>query len=643
MHNNITHIQNEQGIKVENHEEIESTLVNYFKQMHQEPNCDRTQAIEEITRNIPKLISEEHNQMLLRLIDIQEVEHAVCHLKAGKAPSLDGFTSNFFHSFWELINMEVWQVVEESRSLRWMFLGVNATFISLVPKVDHPSTPNKYRPIALCNIIYKIVSKIIASRLKLLLPLIISPEQSGYVDGIILTHEIIHSLKISRNPSMLLKLDLSKAFDSLSWVYIEKVLMAFGFAAPWVRWIMSLISSSFFSVLINGIPSSTFHPTRGIRQGDPLSPFLFVIMAEGLCRSIRSAQQSIHLKGLSFHNSPAFTHQQFVYDNMLFGHPSVQEACQLKALLSNFSDASASLPSTYLGAPLIASALKHSSWRILLEKLEARPSSWTHRSLNMASRLVLIKVVLQAMPLYLFSILATPKWVLKELITLQRSFLWGSNGLRRKWALVKWTTACLPKKGGGIYLRDPSHNNEVMGARIWWKWLTEPRTPWALLWIAKYARNYPMEELIRLSELSPGSIMWNLAKQHKNLIQQHSFWEVKNGSSAWFWEDSWQHMPALKYQLPLNPNLVLDMHPFDTVGNFWGTSSNHEYREWLPAYQILRQKQEQIQQILDTELMKRKIQHSKEKDILRWGYEEKGTFSTRQAYNILIKDHMVVD
>lgn len=109
-----------------------------------------------------------------------------------------------------------------------------------------------------------------------------------------------------------------------------------------------------------------------------------------------------------------------------------------------------------------------------------------------------------------------------------------------------------------------------------------------------------MEELIRLSELSPGSIMWNSAKQHKNLIQQHSFWEVKNGSSARFWEDSWQQMPTLKYQLPLNPNLVQDMHPFDTVGNFWGTSSNLEYREWLPASQILRQEQEQIQQILDT-------------------------------------------
>jgi len=148
-----------------------------------------------------------------------------------------------------------------------MLPGMNATFIALIPKEAHHSTPYKFRPIALCNIIYKIVSKVIASRLKLLLPLIISPEQSGYVegrqimDGIILTHEIIHSLKHIKKSSMLLKIDLSKAFDSLSWQYIKEVLLAFGFAPPWVRWIMNFISSSFFSILINGIPSSPFHPS----------------------------------------------------------------------------------------------------------------------------------------------------------------------------------------------------------------------------------------------------------------------------------------------------------------------------------------------------------------------------------------------
>lgn len=137
----------------------------------------------------------------------------------------------------------------------------------------------------------------------------------------------------------------------------------------------------------------------------------------------------------------------------------------------------ASLPSNYLGAPLIASALKHSSWSSLLEKLEARLLQWTYRALNMASRIVLIKAVLQSMPLYLFSILAAPKWVLKNIKQLQHNFLWGSSGPNRKWALVKWEKACLPKNAGGIGLRDPEQSNKTIGAKIWWRCLSNSNTP----------------------------------------------------------------------------------------------------------------------------------------------------------------------
>lgn len=305
---------------------------------------------------------------------------------------------------------------------------------------------------------------------------------------------------------MNLKIDLSKAFDKLSWTFIQKMLHAFGFSPMWIRWVHSLISSTFFSLLINGIPSRPFSPSRGIKQGDPLSPFLFVIMAEGLGRLTKHALHSQLLKGISIHNTLATTYQQFVDDNMLFGYQSVQEATTFKALMKDFSDASgtstnkaksqifffhtppiiqraiahtlgftiATLPSNYLGTPLIDSAIKHASWSRLLEKLESHLSSWTYRSLNMANRLVLIKSVLQVMPLYLFSILIAPKWALKRIRDLQRNFPWGTHGTNCKWALVKWTTLCKPKEKGGLGLRDPNHNNEIMGARIWWQWLTTP-------------------------------------------------------------------------------------------------------------------------------------------------------------------------
>lgn len=161
-------------------------------------------------------------------------------------------------------------MVDESRTLHWLLPALNSTFIAPIPKEAITRTPDKFRPIALCNVIYKVISKVIANRLKPLLSILISQEQFGYVegryilDGIILTHEVIHSLKHSKQAGMLLKIDLSKAFDKLSWLYIDKMLLAFDFSPMWNRWIASLISSSFFSILINGIPSQPFRPSRGI-------------------------------------------------------------------------------------------------------------------------------------------------------------------------------------------------------------------------------------------------------------------------------------------------------------------------------------------------------------------------------------------
>ena len=192
---------------------------------------------------------------------------------------------------------------------------------------------------------------------------------------------------------MLLNLDLSKAFNKLSWQYIRKVLRAFGFREPWIRWIMSLISSTFFSILVNGYPSKNFMPTKGIRQGDILSPFLFVIMAQGLGHYLKAVAHPTSLKGISLHNEEPHTHKKFVDDNMLMGYPSIQEARSFNSIMDTFSLAScttinigkshffffnttaltqrkiacilgffiASLPSKYLGARLTDSSIEHSS------------------------------------------------------------------------------------------------------------------------------------------------------------------------------------------------------------------------------------------------------------------------------------------
>jgi hypothetical protein len=487
--NRITHLEDDQGNHIREHQKIEEELLRYYQDLLKEPNIDRTEAIRRVTEHIPALVTPEQNSALTRPITQEEVDQAIKAMPAGKAPGPDGFTTDFFHHCWDLIREDVWAVVEESRTSGLVLPALNATFLTLIPKEERVTNPKHFRPIALCNVIYKIITKVIATRLKPILPFIISKEQSGYVEGrqimdsIILAHEIIHSLKSSRTPGMLIKLDLSKAFDRVSWQYIQAILTSFGFDHVWVSWILNLISSTFFSILVNGVPSAPFSPSRGIRQGDPLSPFLFVLLAEGLGRGIKAAIHEGSLKGLPLHNvHPAPSHSQFVDDTLLLNSPSVQEATRLNSILSDFSEASgmmlnldksklyffntpipiqrhlsrllgiprSSLPSNYLGVPLTGAAASSISWDSLLLSISNRLRNWTFRPLNLASRLVLLKSVLQALPTYLFTALAAPKKVIKAIRTLQRNFLWQGLQPNKKWALVNWDKLCMPKSQGGL-------------------------------------------------------------------------------------------------------------------------------------------------------------------------------------------------
>jgi len=364
------------------------------------------------------------------------------------------------------------------------------------------------------------------------------------LDNIIQAHEVVHTLTSEKQARMFMQLDISKAYDKVNWNYINKVLHAFGFDHNWVRWVMAPVSSSNVSILVNGSPSEIFSPSRGLRQGDPLSPFLFILMMEGLGRSIKQAKDMGKLRGLQISkNGFVLTHQQFVDDTLLQGIPTVKEALAYKQILKDFSLASGmdvnlskskiflfstniaiqrnisrilgfqrdSLPSKYSRIPLTARPMHKSIWEPVLNKMQDKVKNWTFRALNLAGRLVPTKDVLQSIPDYMLSALLAPKGVLEQTRDIQRDFLWGKEETRNKWALVSWDKVCKPKSQGGLGLDDQEILCKALGAKIWWKWVQEPKAQWAKIQKEKYASLWHNNDLIRMSGIIKGSYIWNRA------------------------------------------------------------------------------------------------------------------------------------
>ena len=183
----------------------------------------------------------------------EEISGVLKEIHNGKAPGLDGFNVDFFKACWNIVKQDILQVVEDSRRHKTILKPLNSSFIALIHKQELAQTPDRFRPIDLCNVIYKIISKVVANRLKPLLPSLVSGEQSGYVEGrkilnnIIQAHEVVHSLTSKRKFGMIMQLDIAKAYDKLNWNYIRKILIAFRFDHSWVRWILALITSFFNS------------------------------------------------------------------------------------------------------------------------------------------------------------------------------------------------------------------------------------------------------------------------------------------------------------------------------------------------------------------------------------------------------------
>jgi hypothetical protein len=228
--------------------------------------------------------------------------------------------------------------VEESRTSGKVCGSLNATFLTLIPKEEKPNSFHEYRPISLCNFVYKVITKLIASRIKDKLASCISNEQFGFLkdrlisDAIGLAQECMHSSKSKKMSSLILKLDLKKAYDKVSWSFLRMLLIQIGLKWEVVQWIMGCVSSANFAVLVNGSPTNFFKGFRGLRQGFPLSPLLFLLVVESLSRIDEEGQFEGFFSGLKVANGLAITHLLFMDDVLILGIGSIEEWLDLKKI-----------------------------------------------------------------------------------------------------------------------------------------------------------------------------------------------------------------------------------------------------------------------------------------------------------------------
>ncbi|XP_038708495.1 uncharacterized protein LOC120003549 [Tripterygium wilfordii] len=642
--NLIKQIKNGQGDLVKEEAEIASA------------SADQGSIIETVTSRV----TDEMNESLLRPFSEAEVAKSLFQMHPLKAPGLDGLNALFYHRHWDIVKGEVTEfcldVLNGGRSLE----EVNFTNIALIPKVSNPIVMTAFRPISLCNVIYKIVAKTIANRLRNILPLIISESQSAFVpgqlisDNILVAYELLHSLKNRRHGSQgfcALKLYMSKAYDRVEWVFIEAMMVKLGFHPNWVSLIMRCVSSVSFSVLINGNSYGSFSPGRGLKQGDPLSHFLFLFFAEGLSALLVDAERRKLLNGVfASRNGPRVTHLFFADDSLLFCKANMQECDVLHSLLQGYERASGQKinfdksgaffsantcesirrsisarlgirqmtnPDRYLGLPVMVGREKRRSFYHLKERVLARIRGWKEKFLSQAGKETLIKAVAQSIPTYAMSVFRLPNSFFEELMVALNKFWWRSNGGKGIcWA--KWQHLCHPNSKGGLGFRSMASFNLALLAKQGWRLLANENSLCFKLLKAKY---FPNCDFMRASVGSNPSWSWRSLCEGREVLEKGLTWRVGNGQDISIWFDKW--IPR-----PWNFGPITQINPH--LGHL-GVHHLINFRKGCWDEHFMRQ----ILLPVDVEaILEIPLGDVRARDSRRWYFEPKGIYTVKSGYRV---------
>ncbi|GAU35675.1 hypothetical protein TSUD_162470 [Trifolium subterraneum] len=457
------------------------------------------------------------------------------------------------------------------------------------------------------------------------------------LDGVVALNEIIDLAKRRKDRCLLFKVDFERAYDTISWNYLESMMLKMGFAEKWMGWMRACIFNSSMSVLINGSPTEDFSVGKGLRQGDPLSPFLFLLAAEGLTSLVKKAVDIGKYVGFKVNDSIRFEILHFADDTILLGDCSWDNVRIIKSILrgfelvsglkinfvksklyginaeANFLTAAASfldcssdsIPFKFLGIPVGANLRRRETWKPIVDSMAKRLSSWNGRNLSIGGRVT--------------------------------NFLWGGGAEDKKICWVKWDQVCLPKDKGGLGVRDLELFNLALLCKCKWRCITDKHALWNALLQYRYG---PLSFKLLCRETivtrPKDSLWWRDVvgvggKGEDCWFPTQVSSVLGNGNSISFWKEKWHGVVPLRELFPLL--YEKEIHKDCVVSELFLPGSNllNWNREWLRSLSS-----SELAEKADLEILLVGLTlNSDVADHWRWVPENSGLFSVKSVYIFL--------